>query len=53
MEGVRVTCIGGSTALIEVEGWRILTDPTFDPPAGDINFGWGTGSSKLETALNQ
>ena len=47
MEGVQVTHIGGPTTLIEVEGWRILTDPTFDPPGRRYNFGWGTGSSKL------
>jgi L-ascorbate metabolism protein UlaG (beta-lactamase superfamily) len=29
---VRVQLIGGPTALIEVGGLRILTDPTFDPP---------------------
>jgi L-ascorbate metabolism protein UlaG (beta-lactamase superfamily) len=29
---VRVQLIGGPTALIEVGGVRILTDPTFDPP---------------------
>ena len=26
---MRVTRIGGPTALVEWEGWRILTDPTF------------------------
>jgi hypothetical protein len=25
----RITHIGGPTALIEVDGWRLLTDPTF------------------------
>jgi L-ascorbate metabolism protein UlaG (beta-lactamase superfamily) len=30
---VRITYIGGPTALIEVGEWRLLTDPTFDPPA--------------------
>lgn len=29
---VRVTLIGGPTALIEVAGLRLLTDPTFSPP---------------------
>jgi L-ascorbate metabolism protein UlaG (beta-lactamase superfamily) len=43
---VRVTHIGGPTALIEIEGWRLLTDPTFDPAGGKYNFGWGTGSVK-------
>jgi L-ascorbate metabolism protein UlaG (beta-lactamase superfamily) len=47
MNGVRVTHIGGPTVLIEVGGWRLLTDPTFDTPGRKYNFGWGTGSTKL------
>jgi len=47
MTGLRVTHIGGPTALIEVGGWRILTDPTFDPPGRRYAFGWGTSSRKL------
>ncbi|MBX7266289.1 MBL fold metallo-hydrolase [Micromonospora sp. Llam7] len=46
MKDVRVTHIGGPTTLIEVAGWRILTDPTFDPPGRRYSFGWGTGSRK-------
>jgi len=44
---VRITHIGGPTVLIEVAGWRLLTDPTFDPAGGKYRFGWGTGSEKL------
>jgi len=44
---IRVTHIGGPTALIEVDGWRLLTDPTFDPPGQRYHFGWGTASRKL------
>jgi L-ascorbate metabolism protein UlaG (beta-lactamase superfamily) len=44
---VAVTHIGGPTALIEVGGWRLLTDPTFDPPGQRYAFGWGTSSRKL------
>lgn len=44
---VRITHVGGPTALIEVGGWRLLTDPTFDPAGGRYRFGWGTGSEKL------
>src|SRR6185295_19577662 len=29
----QITLIGGPTALIEVDGYRLLTDPTFDPPS--------------------
>jgi L-ascorbate metabolism protein UlaG (beta-lactamase superfamily) len=43
----RITHVGGPTVLIEVGGWRILTDPTFDPAGGRYRFGWGTGSEKL------
>ena len=46
MKDVRITHIGGPTALIEVGGWRLLTDPTFDPAGGSYRFGWGTGSTK-------
>jgi L-ascorbate metabolism protein UlaG (beta-lactamase superfamily) len=44
----RITYVGGPTALIEVGGWRILTDPTFDPPGRRYFFGWGTASKKLQ-----
>jgi L-ascorbate metabolism protein UlaG (beta-lactamase superfamily) len=44
---LRITHIGGPTVLIEVGGWRILTDPTFDPPGKRYFFGWGTVSRKL------
>ena len=43
----RLTHIGGPTLLIEVGGWRLLTDPTFDRAGGKYSFGWGTGSTKL------
>ena len=32
MSTLRITLIGGPTALIEVDGFRLLTDPTFDEP---------------------
>jgi L-ascorbate metabolism protein UlaG (beta-lactamase superfamily) len=47
VSGVRITHIGGPTVLIEVEGWRILTDPTFDCPGRKYSFGWGTASRKI------
>jgi L-ascorbate metabolism protein UlaG (beta-lactamase superfamily) len=47
VRGVRLTHIGGPTVLIEVAGWRLLTDPTFDAPGRKYNFGWGTSSVKL------
>ena len=33
--------------LLEVGGWRLLTDPTFDPAGERYHFGWGTASTKL------
>ena len=46
MTDLRITHIGGPTALIAIDGWRLLTDPTFDPPGKRYGFGWGTGSVK-------
>jgi L-ascorbate metabolism protein UlaG (beta-lactamase superfamily) len=46
MSTMSLTHIGGPTVLIEVDGWRILTDPTFDPPGRTYRFGWGTSSRK-------
>ena len=43
---MRLTLVGGPTVLIEAAGWRILTDPTFDPPGRRYRFGWGTSSTK-------
>ena len=47
MTQVRLTHIGGPTVLLEVGGWRLLTDPTFDPPGRRYSFGWGSMSHKL------
>jgi L-ascorbate metabolism protein UlaG (beta-lactamase superfamily) len=47
MRAVRLTHIGGPTVLVEVHGWRLLTDPTFDAPGRRYAFGWGTSSRKL------
>ena len=44
---MRITHVGGPTALIELDGWRLLTDPTFDVPGRRYAFGWGTSSRKL------
>lgn len=29
---VRIQAVGGPTAILELGGVRLLTDPTFDPP---------------------
>jgi L-ascorbate metabolism protein UlaG (beta-lactamase superfamily) len=44
---VRLTHVGGPTTLVEVGGWTLLTDPTFDAPGRRYAFGWGTASRKL------
>jgi L-ascorbate metabolism protein UlaG (beta-lactamase superfamily) len=43
---IRLTHIGGPTTLLEVAGWRLLTDPTFDDPGRTYHFGLGTSSRK-------
>jgi len=43
---LHVTHLGGPTVLLQLGGWRILTDPTFDAPGTTYSFGWGTGSTK-------
>jgi L-ascorbate metabolism protein UlaG (beta-lactamase superfamily) len=43
---MQLTHVGGPTVLVEMDGWRILTDPTFDPPGRRYGFGWGTSSTK-------
>ena len=48
MAPLTITYIGGPTALLEVGGLRLLTDPTFDPAGRRYNFGWGTSSRKLQ-----
>lgn len=47
MTNVRITHIGGPTALIEIGDWRLLTDPTFDAPGRKYKFGVGISSHKL------
>jgi L-ascorbate metabolism protein UlaG (beta-lactamase superfamily) len=48
--GLRVRYLGGPTALIEIGGVRLLTDPTFDP-AGDIASGTRTLTKTLDAVL--
>jgi L-ascorbate metabolism protein UlaG (beta-lactamase superfamily) len=36
-DSVRITSIGGPTALLELGGIRLLTDPTFDPSGSDYS----------------
>ena len=41
-----LTHIDTACVLLEVGGWRLLTDPVFDPPGQRYWFGWGTSSRK-------
>lgn len=50
MSKLTITYVGGPTALLEVGGLRLLTDPTFDPPGRRYHFGWGAMSRKLQQA---
>ena len=36
---LRITLVGGPTAVLETRGVRLLTDPTFDPPGGQYTSG--------------
>jgi L-ascorbate metabolism protein UlaG (beta-lactamase superfamily) len=47
VSALRITHIGGPTVLLEFDGWRILTDPTFDPAGRTYHFGWGSSSRKV------
>ncbi len=48
MTQIEITYVGGPTALIEVGGLKLLTDPTFEAPGRRYHFGWGAMSRKLE-----
>jgi L-ascorbate metabolism protein UlaG (beta-lactamase superfamily) len=48
---LRVTYIGGPTALLEFGGARILTDPTFDPAGSEYTSGPVTLSKTASPAI--
>ena len=48
---MELTRIGGPTILVELDGWRILLDPTFDPPGRRYAFALGTSSVKTRGPL--
>ena len=41
MTTATITLIGGPTALVELDGFRLLTDPTFDGP-GEYDLSYVT-----------
>jgi L-ascorbate metabolism protein UlaG (beta-lactamase superfamily) len=47
MTAPTLTHVGGPTLLIEIGGWRLLTDPTFDAPGRGYHFGYGAGARKV------
>src|SRR5215510_8223127 len=49
---LRMTYIGGPTALIEFGGLRLLTDPAFDPAGGDYTTGPVTLSKTMDPAVS-
>lgn len=53
MASIRLTYIGGPTILIEYQGLRLLTDPTFDPAGTDYPTNIYTLHKKLSPAVGQ
>lgn len=51
MSAPSITLIGGPTALIDAGGFRVLTDPTFDPP-GDYKLSYATLTKTVGPALS-
>jgi L-ascorbate metabolism protein UlaG (beta-lactamase superfamily) len=49
---LQITLIGGPTALLEIDGLRVLTDPTFDPPGSEVSNGPVTLRKTAGPALN-
>lgn len=46
---IAITLIDTACLLLDIGGYRILTDPVFDPPGSYYNFGFGTFSKKYST----
>lgn len=44
-----LTHIDTACTLLDIGGWRIVTDPAFDPPGRRYWFGWGSSSRKTGT----
>jgi L-ascorbate metabolism protein UlaG (beta-lactamase superfamily) len=49
---LRLTYIGGPTALLEIGGLRLLTDPTFDPAGGEYPSGPATLRKLADPAVS-
>ena len=57
MSSLTLTLIGGPTALIEIDGFRLLTDPTFDAPRtyqlGHVKLEKLSGPALAEDAIGE
>ena len=57
MSSLTLTLIGGPTALIEIDGFRLLTDPTFDAPRtyqlGRVKLEKLSGPALAEDAIGE
>ena len=45
--GLRATWLGHSTVLLEIDGWRVLTDPVWGPRASPTRFAGPSDSSRF------
>src|SRR5690242_171358 len=52
MTQLQMTLIGGPTALIEIDGFRLLTDPTFDAAGSDYKLPHATLTKTGRPALS-
>ena len=50
---MKITLIGGPTALLEIGGLRLLTDPTFDPAGSSATYGPVTLTKTMGPAANE
>jgi len=51
LKTMRITLIGGPTGLLEIDGLRLMTDPTFDPPGSELTNGSVTLRKTVGPAL--
>lgn len=50
--GIQIRLVGGPTAILEIGGVRLITDPTFDPPR-EYDLGPGRVLAKTEASALQ
>ena len=47
--GLRVTWLGHSTVLVEIDGWRVLTDPVWGQRASPFTLPAPSASSRCRS----